>query len=112
MAGRDAGRRSLTEIEEPEKDPSGYAIVVVGSPVWNDNVSTPMRTYLTRYSASLPDVALFCTGDAQDNKALDEMIKIIGRTPLSSMKLQRKREIESGEFIEKVDKFVGRIRSE
>jgi len=85
---------------------------VVGSPVWNDNVSTPIRTYLTEYGASLPDVALFCTGDANDNKAIDEMTKIIGREPLASMKLQRKREIQTGEFIEKINRFVDQIHSE
>jgi len=111
MAGRDAGRRSLTEIEEPEKDPSVYDIVVVGSPVWNDNVSTPIRTYLEKYHDSFPDLAFFCTGDADDNKAIDEMTKILGKGPKASMKLQRKREIQTGEFIDKVDRFVDQIRS-
>ena len=108
-AGRDAGRRSLTEIEEPTKDPSGYNIVVVGSPVWNDSVSTPVRTYIVKNSVSFSRLAIFCTGDAEDNRALDEMEEIIGKVPLASMKLRRKRDIESGEYAEKIDAFVNKI---
>ena len=46
-AGRDAGAKRLTEIEEPQRDPGLYGLVIIGTPIWNGTISTPIRTYIT-----------------------------------------------------------------
>jgi flavodoxin len=105
-AGRDAGARKLTEIGESKRDPSLYGLVVIGTPVWNSNISTPIRTYITRYKDKFQDVALFCTGSAEDHKVLGDMEALIGKKPLASLKLRRKQEIEAGEYSQKVRGFI------
>jgi hypothetical protein len=85
----------------PKRDPSLYGLVVIGTPVWNSNISTPIRTYITRYKDKFQDVALFCTGSAEDNKVLWDMEALIGKKTLASLKLRRKQEIEAGEYSQK-----------
>lgn len=45
----------------PTRDPSGYRLVIVGSPVWAGCVSSPVLTYLTTHRRALTEVAAFCT---------------------------------------------------
>lgn len=70
-AGRDAWRRSLTPIGEPAKDPAGYELVIVGTPVWVGRMSSPVRSYLDRYKGRFGAVGFFCTcGGKNDEAAL------------------------------------------
>ena len=49
------------DIGPVARDPASYDLVVVGTPIWNVSLSSPVRSYLRRYRASLPAVAFFCT---------------------------------------------------
>jgi len=111
-AGRDARARNLTEIEKPQREPSIYDLVVIGTPVWNGTISTPIRTYITQYRERFQDVAVFCTHSlAKDNTVLGEMEALVGKKPLASLKLRRKEQVETGEYIPKVEEFIGQLRS-
>ena len=33
-------------IEPPVRDPTRYSLVVIGTPIWMDNVASPVRSYL------------------------------------------------------------------
>ncbi len=78
-SGRDAGARNLTNLKGFEKDPSLYDVVVVGSPTWNDNVSTPIRTWLHEYKERIKKAAFFCTQDSESSKTLEEMEGVYAR---------------------------------
>src|ERR1700690_822698 len=41
------------------RDPAGYDLVIVGSPVWGSSVSSPVRSYLDEHAGSLPRLAFF-----------------------------------------------------
>ncbi len=43
------------------RDPSGYRMVVLGSPVWAGCLAAPMRSYLIAHRHHLPSAAAFCT---------------------------------------------------
>jgi len=102
----------FTEIEEPKREPSLYDLVVIGTPVWNGTISTPIRTYISRFEGHFQDIATFCTHSlAKDNKALGDMEALIGKRPLASLKLRRKEQVETGEYIHKVEEFVEQLRS-
>ncbi|MCW3991871.1 MAG: flavodoxin domain-containing protein [Candidatus Bathyarchaeota archaeon] len=109
-AGRDAGSESFTKISGVSKDPSEYDIVVIGSPTWNGHVSTPIRTYITEKLDSLNDVALFSTGDVSEPVAITEMEELARKSPLATLHLVRKRDVEEGIFTERVGEFASRIR--
>ena len=110
-AGRDGGGRRLTEIAEPQRDPSLYGLVVIGTPVWDGNISAAIRTYITRYKDHFRDVAIFCTGNAEENKVLGEMEALLGKKPLASLKLRRKQQIEAGIYAQKVEEFIEQFQS-
>ena len=110
-AGRDAGAKALTSLKPVEKDPALYNLVVVGSPTWGGSVSTPIRTYLETYKASLPDVALFSTGEGGGPEALDDMDAIIGNRSIARLHLTRKEEIDAKQYAAKLEEFTAKIQA-
>jgi flavodoxin len=110
-SGKDAGSKSLTLIQHVDKDPSNYDLVVIGSPTWNGTVSTPIRTYLLEYKEKLQNVALFSTGDGEGAEVINEMNSLIGGTSIAELYVVRKDEVETGEYIEKLDFFLNKIQS-
>ena len=57
-AGRDASGHKLTVLEDIKKDPADYDLVVIGTPIWGGNMSTPIRTYITENHSKLLSFAL------------------------------------------------------
>ena len=94
IAGYDATKGKTTEIEF-EKDPSGYDLVVIGTPVWNGRVTPAIRTYLLRNREKIKNVSFFCTCAGRPGKCLEQMEEILGRRPVLSKVLVRKR-LEEG----------------
>jgi len=106
LAGRDGGRKNLTEIEPPRQDPSGYDLVVVGTPVWNDNVSAPVRTYLNGYAAKCGRLAVFITHDAPKTGALADVNSLVQGEPVASVELRRNDEGNAG----KLEAFINQLK--
>ncbi len=61
MSGREGSGKKLAKIQPVKKDPANYDIVVIGTPIWAANMSSPVRTYLTENKAKFKNVAFFCT---------------------------------------------------
>lgn len=107
--GRDAGLKKLTIIEKTRKHPCMYDVVVIGTPVWNNTMSTPIRTYISQYREHFKKVAFFCTQDGSESAAIKDMEILCGEKPIASLKLRRKREVETEEYVEKVEQFAAKI---
>ncbi len=106
-AGRDAGNKSLTKIEKPKKDPEPYNHVILGSPIWNGSISTPIRTYMTENKHALGNTSIFITGDASDNsKLVLDVEAILGKKPVGFLSLNKKLDVDSGKFDEKINEFL------
>jgi len=70
---------------------SNYDLVIVGTPVWASNVSTPVRTYLSQNRGLLPRVAFFCTmGGRGSERALRKMEEISGARPVARLALRER----------------------
>jgi flavodoxin len=110
-AGRDAVGKKLTEIKNVDKNPADYNVVILGSPTWNNSLSTPIRTYIDKYGESLKHVAIFSTSDGDDQGALEEMDKMLGKKVFARMNLIRKQEIDSDLYHEKIENFVELVNS-
>jgi flavodoxin len=88
-SGFDAARKRLTQLAPLAKSPADYDIVIVGTPVWNASVSTPVRTFLTLYKNALPEVAFFCTyGGRGSERAFAQMAGILGRAPRATVAIR------------------------
>ena len=108
-AGRDGGAGKLTRIGPVERDASDYGLVVLGTPIWNGNVSAPMRTYIVENRGRLCDVAFFSTQDGEENGAFVEMEGLCGKAPVARVQLVRGREVEAGEYGKKLTEFVSAL---
>jgi len=82
-AGTDANLRRLTAIKGIKNNPSLYDLVIIGTPIWSSNISTPIRTYLSLHKEDFKNVAFFCTRLGSDaNKVFDGMKNLSQKTPL------------------------------
>jgi flavodoxin-like protein len=87
-SGFQAFFRRLAPIAPPAHDPGAYDLVVVGTPIWDMSVSSPVRTYLRRHRSALPTVAFFCTcGGLGSERVFDQMTGECGREPVARMVL-------------------------
>lgn len=69
-----------------EHDLASYDLVVVGTPVWNHAVSSPVRAFFERYRGELPRVAFFvtCHGNGA-RRVLVQMAQLAGREPVATL---------------------------
>ncbi|HLS56689.1 MAG TPA: flavodoxin [Zeimonas sp.] len=101
----EAASRFDTLLQPGERDPADYPLVIVGTPVWFWNLSSPVRTWVRRHRPRLRDVAFFCTcGSSGGTRALAEFEALCGST-VASLALTD-REVDAGQIASKVATFV------
>ena len=111
-AGKDATLRRLTKIEDTKNDPADYGLVIIGTPTWSWNVSTPVRTYLKQMKDKFNRVAFFCTmGGSGYERVFKEMQAAIDKAPVATLTLLTK-EVARDEFKEKLNKFRLRLTTD
>ena len=77
------------QIAHPARKVVDYDLVVVGSPIWNSSVSSPVRSYLHQNRELLRAIAFFVTGAGVGaDRALLEMQQIAGRAPIATLEIR------------------------
>jgi flavodoxin len=109
--GKDATSKKLTKLEKVNNDPAFYDIVIIGTSIWNHTLSTPIRTYLTQYKDRFKKVAFFCTYQYTDDNPFEEMELLCGKTPVGTLRLRRKKEVEVDQHIKKTEEFIDKLVS-
>lgn len=110
-AGLDALLERHTRLAPSRADPASYDFVVVGTPVWNGSVSTPIRTWLAEHAGRLPGLAFFATeGGRGGRRAFDKMGTIANVVPLVTLELTQ-REVEAGDFAPRLAPLVAAVRA-
>lgn len=59
QCGFEATFRRLAKIDTTKNDPALFDLVVVGTPIWSFNVSSPARTFLRQNKGKIKRVAFF-----------------------------------------------------
>ena len=90
-SGRDAFKKELTKIEN-KKDPSGYDLVIIGTPIWAGTMTPAVRTYLS--NKKFKTVAFFCTYAESQGKCFEQMQELSGK-PKAILTLKDKKIDES-----------------
>jgi flavodoxin len=86
--GKDASRKSLTEIAPTQKAPTDYDLLVIGTPIWAWAPTPAFRTYVSKNSIAGKKVALFYTFDSDPKGASAKIheilpnVEIVGELPL------------------------------
>ncbi|MEA2022009.1 MAG: hypothetical protein U9N08_06005 [Candidatus Caldatribacteriota bacterium] len=109
-AGTDANLRRLTVLKDIKKDPSLYDLIIIGTPIWSSNISTPIRTYISLYKKDLENVAFFCTRlGSNTKKVFTDMENMCQKKPLALLELTS-REITRNLYAQKLKEFVEKIK--
>lgn len=108
-SGREALKKQVIEIKSVTRHPANYDLVVLGTPVWASNVSSPMRAYLVAYGRSCRNVAFFCAQGGQGaDKVCRDMAELCGRAPIATAVFTDS-EIKRGRYTDKISAFVRAI---
>jgi len=111
-SGSDANFRRLTAIKEIKNNPSLYDLVIIGTPIWSSNVSTPIRTYLSLHKDDFKKVAFFCTRlGSNTEKVFVDMRNLSQKTPIALLELTS-REVIRDQYMEKVKEFIKNLKEE
>jgi len=106
-SGRDSTMKKLTELKKIKNNPASYDTVIIGTPIWAWNVSTPIRTYLSQNK--FKKVAFFCTmGGSGGKKAFKEMEKLCKEKPIAVLELKTA-EVADNKHLQKVREFAKKI---
>ena len=90
VGGKDAMQKNMTEIKT-KKDPSQYDFVILGTPVWADNVTPAIRTYAYEYKHNIKNTAFICTtGMSGIEKTFMELEKILEKKPKATFSMLTK----------------------
>ncbi len=73
-------------IGRSEHSAGDYELIVLGTPIWCWNMSSPIRSYIKRYQGQFRRVALFCTyGGSGQGKVLADMQALCGLVPIATL---------------------------
>jgi len=69
-------------------EPSQYDTVIIGTPIWASNMSSPIRAFITQNKDKINKTALFCTGDGVDpQKVFTPITELLEKQPTATLGL-------------------------
>jgi hypothetical protein len=99
-----------TRLAAPRHDPADYHIVVIGTPVWSNSVSAPVRTWLEEHARELPPLAFFATENGRGAaRAFRQMASIAGTIPVVTLELTAK-DLRRGPLAPRLTPLIATIR--
>ena len=107
--GFQAATKKEARIAQMFDDMKDYDLVIVCSPIWAGNMSSPARTFLKKYGSSLQNVAfLVMHADKKNNyrEAIREMSKICEKTQVAYLSLTQNKD---SDFSEELFGFAKKI---
>jgi flavodoxin len=111
IAGLSALFKRETELKPVAKDPAGYDLVVVGTPVWGANLPPAVRSFLHGNGSRIAKAAFFCTeGGSGGGNVFRQMGELCGKAPLATLELTEP-DLKSGAHESKIAAFVETLGS-
>lgn len=111
LSGKEATLKQLTTLEATLHNPADFDLVIVGTPIWGWNLSSPVRTYLEEHKHDFKKIAFFCTmGGSGVERATKETEKTTGLEISTSLGLTTL-EVVKNKFMEKLEKYANEIRN-
>lgn len=91
LAGYNSVKGNFPPIENPDIDPAGYDLVLIGTPVWTSHPALPVRAYLAAKPELPKKIALFVThgGHSPVETAISELSALLPVPPVGTLALQK-----------------------
>ncbi len=81
--------KKTPRIKKMMMDVNDYDTIIIGTPVWAGNMSSPIRTFLTQQKDNLRNVAFFCTHSSTEcGNTFNDMAGLLGKEPIARLELQ------------------------
>ncbi len=107
--GYQAFAKKTPRIKKTAMDVKDFDTVIIGTPVWAGNMSSPIRTFLTQERERYKKVAFFCTHSSLGcGNTFDDMSKLCGQEPLASLDL-RTTAVAKEDYAGAIEEFVYEI---
>jgi flavodoxin len=106
---RDVGAKALTTLHEPKYTPHDYDVVILGTPVWRNSVSTPVRTYISTFKEQFKYVAFFSTQTNEKRDVLKELRDLCDQIPLASLTILED-DVKENSFQDKLTSFIDAVK--
>lgn len=103
LAGKEGSQKVNAKIKPTEKNPADYDLVVLGTPIWAWNISSPIRAYLAMNKDKIKKIAAFCTCGGSAGNWIQEIEEASGKTLEAKAELIDK-DILDGQI--KLDNFL------
>lgn len=104
-------RGSVAKIRPTLHDPSAYELVIIGTPVWNWSLASPVRAYVQLHSGHFRRVAFFCTeGGSGDQRVFAQLESLCNQAPLEKFAVNA-RDLATGAHKAALQRFIDRINS-
>ena len=108
--GRFPANQKVTPIQPPKQDPGQYDLIVLGTPVWGNAPTPPVRAYLKRFESRLPKLAFFCTfGIIGGKGTMVELEKLAAKSPVATFAAWRA-STRRRSFPARLKEFTDKIR--
>jgi flavodoxin len=112
ISGKDATLKKLTNIEKIQKDPENFDVIIIGTPIWNRNMTPAIRSYITEYKNKIENVAFFCTeGKKGGTRSFRNMADLCEKTPFSTLEIT-KEDMKTEEYLNKIKTFMQEIKKD
>ena len=109
ISGYEAYTKKLAEIGEIKNDPSGYDLVIIGTPIWSLRVSSPVRTYIVKNRDRLKRVAfLLVYGGTGLESAVSDLEQLLGKKPAGILTLKTM-DVAQEKYLEEAKGFVASL---
>ncbi len=109
ISGFEAALKRPGAIHPTKLDPADYDLVLVGTPVWGNGMSSLTRSYLMQNRAKLGPVAFFATCSSSGiDSAFRSMGETCGKTPVGVLGLTSA-DFKEGSDAQKIDAFVRQV---
>jgi flavodoxin len=106
---REALNKRTVELVQPAYDPSRYDVVLLGTPVWAGNISSPLRSYVAAHKGELKHVAFFCTqGGSGAEKVFRDLRDLCGRPTLATLAV-KDRDITQRTYAQELERFAAAV---
>ncbi len=99
-SGSQAIRKKLTKIEQLKKDAKNYELIIIGSPVWANNMPPAIRTYLKNNNLENKKAAILITyGGSGEKDTMEEIKKLIKAEVIGELAIKQMDMKEAGNRI-------------
>lgn len=99
-----------TELNIVDHNPKDYELIIIGTPIWAQNVSVPVRTYIMQMGGKFNQVAFFCSmGGSGYQVAFNNMEGICGKTPQATLAITED-SVKNRTYDDDVSGFVKQIK--